>query len=236
MDHPHFMPHSDYRETFRLAEINDPTCKLVVLTDDGLEILRRALKCARKRQNWIDSEDENGYVTPDDDDWDDISSTLDDLEYQLMSACDYVTLDDINKRVGINDDAPSQSLSVSGTGAPSIQVHDAVVSQVLVQVGTVFPRIVLDDNQTDGKRWDIGTGLSSAAAVGSFYVRSNDSALTVLTCTPAGALKVSGAFGCNGQAPQTAKTIPNGPNDLPTVLSLCEAIAQALIDNGICVR
>lgn len=112
VDHPHFMPHSDWREHFKMADINDATCKLIIVTDDELEILRRALAAAKKRANWEASESADGYITPDDDEWDTIDALLADLEERLMSACDYVTLDDADEHVGIGDETPEAALEI----------------------------------------------------------------------------------------------------------------------------
>jgi len=227
VDHPHFVPHSDYRETFRLSEINDPTCKLVVVTDDGLEILRRALKCARKRQNWIDSEDENGYTTPDDGDWDDITSTLDDLEYCLMSACDYVTLDDANERVGIVAPSPQAKLQV-GIINQSTNYADGI----LVYGGDAGPGTsVLRAKMYAGADALRVGGSGITYLVGPVGI-GDDSPSYALDVT--GAVRVTGAFGCNGQAPAAAYALPGSASDLSTAITLVNALRAALDAMGIC--
>jgi len=233
MDHPHFMPHSDYRETFRLAEINDATCKLVIVADDGLEILRRALKCARKRQNWIDTEDENGYTTPDDSDWDDITSTLDDLEYQLMCACEKVVLDDkaviqIENAAGPGSSVPSGGCLIASGAAAANRVlivdgHNTLYLDVLPSLGLA---------EVSTYNWDTSGTFN-------LILQANGGAVGVHNTNPTydldvtGAARVTGAFGCNGQAPQTKYTVPADSTDLPTVIALCNALRKALGNVGI---
>jgi hypothetical protein len=161
VDHPHYVELSDYRERFNLYDMNDETCKLIIVTDDELEILRKSLKAARKRQNWVDYETASGYMTPDDDDWDTIEATISDLEERLMSACDYVTLDDANNRVGINEDTPLAALHVVGEpslwalnddGTYGLKINQGNVSLTAddwISIGA--PTITLDGNTLEFK-------------------------------------------------------------------------------------
>lgn len=48
-------------------------------------------------------------------------------------------------------------------------------------------------------------------------------------------LKATTGFGCNGQAPQTAYTVPAAATDPATTMALVNAIRLALIADGICV-
>lgn len=112
VDHPHYVKFSDWREHFNYEDINDATCKLVIVTDDELEILRRSLKAASKRGNWEAEVSGDGYLTPSDEKWDEIEALIADLEEKLMSACDFVTLDDVNNRLGIGVAEPEGILHV----------------------------------------------------------------------------------------------------------------------------
>jgi hypothetical protein len=234
VDHPKTMLYSDWRETFRLSDINDDTCKLVIVTDDQIEVLRRALKAARKRSNWIDDEGPFGYTTPEDGDWDDVSSMLDDLEYRLMSACDYVTLDDVNERVGIGTDAPATSLEVAGTlrvSQPESARYrlDVVIANgtarmyVYDDVGLVYIPLTLYTSKTT-------LGGLRALASGNVGVGKEPS----YTVDISGMLACSSNFGCNGATPRGKVPAGADATDLDSAITLVNQLKLALVNNGIC--
>ena len=233
-EHPRFIRWNDYRETYRLAEINDSQCKLLIVSDDQLEIMRRAMKSVRKRSNWVDQEDADGYLTPDDEDWDDISALVDDLEYKLMSICDYVTLDDANERVGINELTPDARLHVTADGNeltarlenqtanPVLQFSDgAYASYIAMRQGLLLfgDNIAYGDFSSRVRISPTGLGIGLTP----------DYALDV-----SGAAQIGGAFGCNGQAPQSAYNTVGAASDLTTVIALANDLLQALQNVGIC--
>lgn len=71
--------------------------------------------------------------------------------------------------------------------------------------------------------------IASAAALLQTTKLTVDSPETILT----GSGKIDGAFGCNSKAPQGAYSLPAPATDLPTVITLANAIRAALIANGI---
>ena len=95
------------------------TCRLVVLTDDQIEVLSNLVNYAHDRRNWNDETiDSERYYMPSDDDWDNLESLVDNLEYQLMSDLDPVDGDLILGNV-----TPEWSkLAVSIPGANLINV------------------------------------------------------------------------------------------------------------------
>jgi len=93
------------------------TCRLLIVTDDQIEVLRSLVNYAHQRRSWNDETiDADRYYLPDDDAWDVLEALVSDLEDKLMSQCDFVTLDDTNDRLGIGVAAPNSRLDV-GAGA-----------------------------------------------------------------------------------------------------------------------
>jgi len=112
----HFKYGREYIPT-SLAESD--TCRLVILTDDQIEVLGNLVNYAHDRRNWNDETiDSERYYMPSDDDWNDLESLVDNLEYQLMSDLDAVDGDLILGNV-----TPEWSkLAVSIPGADLINV------------------------------------------------------------------------------------------------------------------
>jgi len=118
VDHPHYVNNSDWREHFVMSDINDDTARLVIVTSDQVEILRRSIASAKKRGNWEASASGDGYITPDDDEWDTIEAIIDDLEYQLMS-----NLDPIEGDLIVGNAIPEwEKLAVTIPGADLINI------------------------------------------------------------------------------------------------------------------
>jgi len=112
------------REYLPTGLAGSSTCRLLIVTDDQIEVLRNLVNYAHQRRSWNDETiDDTRYYMPSDDDWDDIEALVADLEDKLMSDCDFVTLDSVNDRVGINNDTPAAALDVKGT--PSFQARDS---------------------------------------------------------------------------------------------------------------
>jgi len=102
-----------HRETIPTSMAGSDTCRLLVLTDDQIEILSNLLAYAHRRTSWNDETiDSLRYYMPSDDDWNGIEEVVDDLEFRLMSTCDYVTLDDANERLGVRTDTPDNTMHV----------------------------------------------------------------------------------------------------------------------------
>jgi len=103
------------REYIPTTMASDDTCYLLTLTGDQIEILSNILNYAHDRKTWNDGiVDSERYYMPSDEDFDVLQEIVDDLEFRLMSKCDYVTLDDANERLGIGNDAPEATLDVQG--------------------------------------------------------------------------------------------------------------------------
>jgi len=98
------------REYIPTSMASDDTCYLLTLTGDQIEILSNILNYAHNRVAWIDEVyGADRYYMPDDETWDTIEEIVDDLEYRLMSKCDYVTLDDANERVTVSGQVVAQA-------------------------------------------------------------------------------------------------------------------------------
>jgi hypothetical protein len=109
------------REYLPTGLAGSSTCRLLIVTDDQIEVLRNLVNYAHQRRSWNDETiDDARYYMPSDEDWDDIEALVSDLEDKLMSDCDYVTLDDANERVGINEDAPNNPLNKGRRGCLSV--------------------------------------------------------------------------------------------------------------------
>ena len=122
------------REYIPTTLAESSTCRLLVVTDDQIEVLRNLVNYAHQRKSWNDETiDSERYYMPSDADWDDIEALVDDLEDKLMSQCDFVTLDDVNNRIGINDDTPAAALTARGD--PSIKLYSAGGDTQLVVEG-----------------------------------------------------------------------------------------------------
>jgi len=106
------------REYIPTSMASDDTCYLCVLTGDQIEIMSNLLNYAHDRKAWVDEViDSERYYLPSDEDFDTIQDVIDDLEFRLMSKCDFVTLDDENGRVGINRPVPEEAIdAVSDDG------------------------------------------------------------------------------------------------------------------------
>jgi len=107
------------REYIPTSLAGSDTCRLVILTDDQIEVLSNLVNYAHDRRNWNDETiDSERYYMPSDDDWDNLESLVDNLEYQLMSDLDPVDGDLILGNV-----TPEWSkLAVSIPGANLINV------------------------------------------------------------------------------------------------------------------
>lgn len=142
------------RETIPTSMASDDACYLVIITGDQIEILSNLLNYAHDRRSWNDETiDSERYYLPDDDDWNDIEAIIDDLEYRLMSKCDYVTLDDDNERVGIGTTSPDVPLEIVGDGPDLAKVTDGAGLGLVVATDDVTidaeNSITLDSSQID---------------------------------------------------------------------------------------
>jgi len=103
------------REYIPASLAESSTCRLLIVTDDQIEVLRNLVNYAHQRRSWNDETiDDERYYMPSDEDWDDIEALVSDLEDKLMSDCDFVTLDDANDRLGIKNPTPTATLDVLG--------------------------------------------------------------------------------------------------------------------------
>jgi len=90
------------REYIPTTMAEDDTCYLLTLTGDQIEILSNILNYAHDRKTWNDGVvDSERYYMPSGEDFDVLQEIVDDLEYRLMSKCDYVTMDDAANRVTV---------------------------------------------------------------------------------------------------------------------------------------
>lgn len=79
------------REYIPTGLAESSTCRLLIVTDDQIEILRSLVNYAHQRRSWNDETiDDARYYLPSDEDWDDIEALVSDLEYQLMAGLDPV--------------------------------------------------------------------------------------------------------------------------------------------------
>jgi len=77
------------REYIPTSLAESSTCRLLVVTDDQIEVLRNLVNYAHQRRSWNDETiDDARYYMPSDEDWDDIEALVSDLEYQLMAGLD----------------------------------------------------------------------------------------------------------------------------------------------------
>lgn len=112
------------REYIPTSLAESSTCRLLVVTDDQIEVLRNLINYAHNRVCWVDEVyGADQYYMPSDDDWDILEATVDDLEDKLMSQCDFVTLDDVNNRLGINQPNPAWGLDL--LSADGVSMMDA---------------------------------------------------------------------------------------------------------------
>jgi len=112
------------RELIPTSLASSDTCRLLIVTDDQIEIMSNLLNYAHDRKSWNDETiDSERYYMPSDDDWDILQETVDDLEFKLMSQCDYVILDDANEGLGLGE----TPVAVDYGGGRALQVSDRTV-------------------------------------------------------------------------------------------------------------
>jgi len=137
------------RELMYVDHLDDPSCKLIAVTDDQLEILRVCVRYASRRINWNDQDvGTSYYYLPDDATWDSICDLVADLEVRLMETCDVGLL------IGALEDL--------------LCICDQLVNlntQVALDVGVQGALPIIDDQApSDGDRALIdGTGLPGSA-------------------------------------------------------------------------
>jgi hypothetical protein len=107
------------REYIPTSLAESSTCRLLIVTDDQIEVLRTLVNYAHQRRSWNDETiDDERYYMPSDEDWDDIEALVDDLEDKLMS-----NLDPVDGDLIIGNVTPEWSkLAVSIPGADLINV------------------------------------------------------------------------------------------------------------------
>jgi len=176
------------------------TCRLVVLTDDQIEVLSNLVNYAHDRRNWNDETiDFERYYMPSDDDWDNLESLVDNLEYQLMSD-----LDPIDGDLILGNVTPEWSkLAVSIPGANLINVLAVASADLRPSWKTASSNpgaaaAVLASNATGGIQLAL-LGVGTAPIAGQLVTVNTDDHsnsgtkvhhLAYMTCSPT----VSGAI------------------------------------------
>jgi len=148
------------REYIPTGLAGSDTCRLVILTDDQIEVLSNLVNYAHDRRNWNDETiDSERYYMPSDDDWDDIEALVDDLEDKLMSDCDFVTLDDANDKMTIDGQLLVQAhadaiVPITAKGHSATQSAD--LQQWMSNLGVILSSV--------GKQGHLGVGNAAVAA------------------------------------------------------------------------
>jgi hypothetical protein len=140
------------------------TCRLLIVTDDQIEVLRNLVNYAHQRRSWNDETiDDERYYLPSDEDWDALEALVADLENKLMSQCDFVTLDDTNDRLGINNVAPAAAIdSLSDDG---YSLLDSYGERGLIIAGTEATLDMEDSITLDSSHIHLATAGSDVLNV-----------------------------------------------------------------------